>query len=524
MEHARDAFFAWEPPPSLGRVLLLEEDERVERVTDGERDPLCALLERVDEDGLRVLQHGWTALPTVPAEDMDQFVAQATRLVVCAWQWHRTVHDALLCARVSLALQRLPRMVLEATWTLFTQATLLVRVAESCRDDGGLYDRHPLAVLVPAHTFRVVQRLAESGRCAIALSEEDLLAYYSVSRWHTALLVFLNAHSALTGWTPSADAYLSALFLRYAQLMQEHTDEPAATYDDLRFCRPRDFAPPRLNSTAFVGDLAAQLYPVLRHNAAARAWAAQGGPPRETTGAVRRQRIAAWAAFVRAVAEHAVTREPVVNRVRTALLRRLLRPGDVARMAWRDGEPLRNVAPDQALFALRPDVYRNAAVPLLKAEMVELMDRWAAAATASPALDGSVSDAEGWEQAAAARPEHEAVALLVCETCLDVWWEEQGYSRRWSFAAQAYVDDASLLPPHDAPPGSPADALRAFGGVTPIFVAVDKVYCCVTAAEATTATPHVLDALTEWLVASVAERGVPVHPKLQCLVPVADDA
>lgn len=517
---AEEAFLQWQPPEEpLPVITRLDEAERVEALYDYLEDEACAALRYLQRHGLRPLVAGWHVAQTQQPPVTPAIVAHAQLFSATCWRWVLQTYRTQTLQLPSLVLQPMPRNVLALAWYLFTQAALLHRLLEGALADDGSYDPRPLAVLTPAtEGFETVRLLAERGRLDMDLNSTLPLWQYTTTDWTTATHLALRARCDVTGWTPSASAYLRALVLRYAMLLRGPPNEPASSYKGSGSANggtelERQLVPPGM-SPALVRQPALQLVPILRRNAAAAAWYAAAteilldGPER----ALRAGRVTAWAAFATAVARDPVTRESVTNTLSVRLLRRLLDPGEVVRLGWEDEEPLRNVEPDQVLYRLRRRTYA-AAMDLMRASPIELIDQWSTAAAAAAAEGGS------WEQAAAARPANEQVALLVLETALDTWSELQG--RAGFFSRQAYVDNASLLPPYDAPPADPREALQpppaGFGREAPIFVAIDKLYAVVLPDEATArviVTPYLVEALTIWLRAATAHHPRLVHPAL----------
>jgi hypothetical protein len=532
-------FLAWTPPSAAAfpPLLVLDENTRKARINDWQPDPVREAMRFLRREGLRPLMHAWPALrhlcavPGVTSEHRAEFQRRVDALVLGSWDWLGAIYSALTAARTALALHRMYRSLLAVAWYVFTQAGLLSRVTHSSFDDIGMFDARPLELLQTAtEGFEVVRQLDARGREALDAAPDTQLIDYAVTTWRTAVRTLLNAVSDVCGWTPSADAYLRALVLRYALYLQQATPVDDTTlYDDVRYCR-RGRAGPAGEAEAdadallaaphfmagFLRDYALILYPALRQNVAARHWAGGGMRPEllPVEPEARRQALLAWRTFVHAVSTAPLTREEVTNTVRRALLARLLRPGEVVFLGWRDREPLANVEADQALFHLRQKVYA-AARPMMKSEMSALAGAWAATAAAA------VGE-QDWESAAAARPEYESVVLFLIQTCLDVWWTSIGVRKRWSCAHQALLSQPHALPPRDVPPTSVYQALRACHDVTPILVEVDRVYAVVVEAEGgrVERTPWLVDALTCWVRAVHAQHGadVPLHPALQPLL------
>ncbi len=548
-----EAFLAWRArqPAALPALRYLDEETRQERATEHLPDAICTILRVLEEDGLATLADGWFGVQEPPVG--EAFCLQARRFADQTWEWVEHVYRQLAGTPVSLAVSKGARHVLGLAWYLFTQATLLLHVAVSCRADDGSFGRAPTALLGTASAkYAIVRLMRTADRIDMDADPGQPLVDYPVSSWRDALATFLNVRHATVGFTPSSSAYLSALLLRYALLVQQDGGEQQPgddVYDDPAHChgtpQPNDdeevadplerYSRPWLRAS-FLLDYAVQLIPVIRHNRAAGRWWRDAGMPgvlqgAEITGA-RQRAIAGWSAFVRDVSRHPRTRESVHNLVRARLLGRLLRPGEMLMRAWELNEPLRNIEPVEVLHHYRLQAYAVGKDMMAADNVFDLLVAWTAAVSgcAGPREAGGVPPggavADTWEETAAARPDYEHVALLLFEVCLDVWWESRGCQEQWSFAGQAYVDNASVHPPYDAPPANRADALRVFQGQTPIFVAIDHLYAVVSRPTAaaggepeTEATGQLVEALTLWLSAVAHERpGVPIHPMLAPLL------
>ncbi len=173
---------------------------------------------------------------------------------------------------------------------------------------------------------------------------------------------------------------------------------------------------------------------------------------------------------------------------------------------------------------------------LLKLDLPALVTGWVKAARATPEAAAALplSDDTGWELVAVARPPYEVVALLVMETCLDVY-DEATTGGACALQKSMFIDDATC----DEAPGSPGDAVvsKDFYNQGPLLVAVNRVYSVVVPSPAeeegvrttTFASPCLVDALTLWLQERVLHGRLQrrdVHPALHPLLlprPVEED-
>ncbi len=488
-----------ELPPRLTPADLRAGDEqRLEWRNDEGQDPLVTALTYV-RDQAPALRDAWAAvrrydaLTPAHAESLLDMVSEA---LARSWRFHLEVRQALWIPHTRDALEQL----VQRSWSMCMSWLLLLSIGQACRDDEGThtYDRVTQHTVGPAEHYAYAASLQGGGGDNIIMSDAPLVQY-SVGTWQTAVVVFLDRVLGVTGWTPGADAYWTALLQRYAMLLTQVDEEPASMYDVPGLCDVERGRPTRLLAL----HEERRLVPLMRTFQAARRWylTAEEPPPR-VPPAQRRRRMAAWCAFAHSVAGDDRLHHEVGNRVADLFMRRTLRPGELAAVAY--SEASAKVDAETVLFVERQDDFVTTQTMQQKLSVAQIVDAWLAASSASAAAEEEEEE-EDWETTAARRSSLEPLALLVFETCLDVWLQLTGVSARFSFRAQAYLDDHSLEPPYDVPPLNPAAARAACNDMTPVFVVVARVYNVVRA-DAVSTTPHLIDALDVWLAAALRER------------------
>jgi hypothetical protein len=494
------------PPGILFHAALDHNDEaRMERIEEGHSDILTAAYRAFQRQLLQPLQE----LATV-TRHFEELRGDAEAAEVCtvaraladmAFEWH-------CAARTHVRLGTL-------SWRAAVLAHLWLHLAESAYMDERVFHRTSFAAL---ETMAACYPYATLGA-----ARDEPVGRYSVLTWYTALEQFKDGWER-TGWTPASERFLQALLVRYAMFLEADADgtegaesaEAPGVFDDPLLCDAGQGGQrPRLRPR-FLTDLEPRLLPMWRQGRVAATWYASAQPVPPATAVQRVAALDAWVAFARAVSTDDRMRTEVLDRVRDMLARRLLRPGEASLSAA-------GTDPDMVLCDHRPDMYMTLQ-PLLRGSVADLLTGWAQVTRANAALMASngLASPAAWEQAAGSRAPGAAVALLVFETCFDLWIRAMGGAEAvFTLAAHAFVDDQSLSGDLTVPPATPDAALRGCDQQTPVFVAIAQVYGVVTDHGGLLVTPVLTEALTAWLVAAVANgrvRRASVHSALHCLL------
>jgi hypothetical protein len=495
------------PAPSIQTALLAtSEDDRDERRLNLLGDPLSDALQVV-RDMSAARDAAWRL---ACASHMDVLTPLVRPAAARAWATHLHLRDV-----PPHSLDEPKEEDEEQGWTLIKLVLcswrtalaflLLLDVVESSREhDQGVYQRTPLRLLDAADAF--VYPAVVAARVFIAVSAATVSSY-TLNTWENAVFTFLDAYDA-TGWTPGADEYFHALVMRWAQLvLSDHEDEPDSAYDNRTAC---DLSTPQRLRDRFVLLQERRLVAPMRHCASARVWYA-AGRERTPRNVPRQQLLDAWVAFV-------AGQEELEQRVHENVLRRFMRPGDLDEAAFAHLDEDGDNDMDGILDKMRADVFATLRA-IHATGVTALITAWADSARAAAHLDPV--DADSWEHVACMRPALEHVALLIFETALDLWFASHQHLT-WRFRAHAFIDDQSQASAEvRRPPVSPAAMHKSLGaGQTPGFVAISRLYGMVDAEKSALVTPHLVDALTAWLIASVQEERLgmaDVPPELRAI-------
>lgn len=521
--------------PSLHRW---KDQDRIHYVSThpGAKEPLEATLIKLSKAARAI-----DAMERVAPYLIDQtdrharLVGQIRDIAERLWLWHGAIR--LLRAHGNSALIKI---VMDTSWVLMIKALFLGTVtADILRTEN--YESPPLPMILAGNvwvTFPFLEMMQMRGRGILFTNPEGMLKCLSLSQWMTAYREFKRVY-VRTGFSPSAAVYLQGLLYQYAHFVHnrhESFEERERCYDMPNYRAQAPELPSRLLDGPLNDELIhvheADLFFTLRHLRAAHTfyaagqWVPMGRPERK---AVLRTLVA----FVAAMLADRRMYTTMASEVRTNLMRRALQPGDSAMHHQARGlKPSTTEFADasEILSVQRREFYNviNGREGFLRDTPDTHMRVWMAEQERSMEHEPDVPD-DGeererlWDYISVERSNREFVILLIVQAGFDIYTR---YACRVKDRAEfdlyrhGFMDDASVPPPLDAPPDSPAEALRVLvdqlNHKPPFFIVLSRMYAVVTP-DAVRVSPRFEEAFTWWLREAVRRDQLSkdtIHPAL----------
>lgn len=549
------------PLEQITRESSDDDHERADRLTRNRPDMILTMGEHVRRvtdlvftarDFFRDDRAFWDATPA----SQNKFAVCLRVLCSCTWAWHQRARVVL-----SPELEKVRAIIFCGGWHAYMAAALLVKSLEASIQERGVHlTRLPLSLLSRVHENSYVVCLLNASRASFVVSTEPIVAY-NVSAWRITVDGLLEAIHRF-GLTPSAAQLFDALVCRYAAWLVHEDDDytgldeadinrvfshwtltrpaaAAAAVDDDPYVGPlpEDAPAPMLGDDAlpmnprlrlsFVLQGEMQLFPYIRHVNAMRAFIGHRlAAPLCVTVAQRTAGAKALVSFAKSVLKVQALAGDMTERIKMLLMRRHLRPGEASMALFEAGARVGlGIDADEIMYDSRRPESERINQQVVPADVGEHLTQWLTdlerSSLALP-FTAAASDQE-WDGIAAQRPLSERAAFLVLETAIDTFLRVHRVEKRHcSLAHFAYVDDAGLMPPLDAPPSSPEEACAAIVHThdckpgAPIFVAIAHVYAVVIPSSKDGAavvrvlyTPHLADALVAWLAVCVQRQIIP---------------
>jgi hypothetical protein len=436
-----------------------------------------------------------------------------------AWIAHCQLRE-LVHPKSSAATQTALRL----SWIAYCRHAFMAQLLKESADCEKMMERWPDVLVRTALDFDYVQLLQSRGSVQVTLAPNQMVGDYPahlVLASARLLLETLDLH----GWSPSAGAYLDALFWRYALLLHEDdTETPERAYEpDNGDVIDPDAASPLLPGdclTDFFLETGERLFfHMLWRNRALQSYMADAATATAGDPAAELARTAQELCdTVTHVLRHDMLGDTTTEAVKTPIMDYFLWPGE--------REHMRFVYPDvsdtdanSVLFRLRPDGYARLKDAFDKVALPSLISDYTKAlnASAAAAPGGDLEAAVCERQSVAER-----IVLLATQTCIDASVVSAS-GPHGAMRGHAYLDNAALDPPYDRPPASAAAARAAMGiaGMGwPIFIAIWGVYTILLPRGRPWVTPHLALAVRRWLAEAVRSGALnPSH--LSILFPSA---
>jgi hypothetical protein len=510
----------WDRLPPQVVMLPKWKDEHYLEYEDEKGPGASPLLELYDyfEIAEVALTAGEQLSITIVAGDIDPAIPrQVTAMAHRLWRWHKILRDL----RVPKTLEALTEAV-GHSWLLLLRALYLRHVIDDAIKEED-YDPRPMLLYETPRKFLYVHMLIECNVGSVVLKEGLRLYEMDMDEWLTTWLAYFRSRTT-TGYTPSANEYQSALILQHAHVVLTKTKEEKERAQWALY-----FEPP--------------LFHAMRHFASAHAFYSF----KESTWfrrsvAWRQKATRALLAFVLELQSHLELRTMIIDRVRDALARRQLLPGEAEIAAIRRNEVNRSLNTyadaDSVLELMRREVQQKLG-SMLKMSAGDLFNTWVQGQVWEKSSEREGDDETyAWERAACRRSSAETTAFLVFEACWDSYmaYQKQGH---FTLLELGHLDDGSLPAPHDAPPSGPEALVKdwrmrnkvlaaASKNYPPLFCRIAHLYATVLRGEngheiMVWRTPHMVEALADWILRGV-EQGALKRDKvpraLACLLEV----
>jgi len=517
--------------PSLHRW---KDQDRIHYVDThpGAKDPLEATMEKLIR-AARALEAMDRVGPVLidRTDRHERLLGQVRDIAERMWEWHAVIR--MLRTHNS---SDLIKFVMDTSWVLMIKSLFQWGSMHGIMDME-TYGDPPLPVPLYANVwaeFPFLELLQHRGRGILFTNPTGMLKSLSLGQWMTAYYEFKRVYLR-TGFSPSAAAYLWALVYQYGSFVYNRHESNQARercYDmaDYRV-QGIDLPCPLLGgplNDKLIRAHEPDLFYTLRHLRAASAFYEAGAASwRPMSLAERRGVVHTLAAFITAMLADRRMYTTFASEVRTHLLRRALQPGDSAiHHQTRGLKPSRTdyAEASEILSSQRHDFYTivhgkegfskdtiETHMKLWLAEQEKLMAH--APDDNNGAMDADDDDdtpqarrARMWDLVSVERSMREFVMVLIVQSAFDIYARYACRVRNqeeFDLYRHGFMDDASVPPPLDTPPESPAVAWHTYaenmGRKPPFFVVLSHMYAVVVSAEETRVSPRFEEAFTWWL-------------------------